>query len=150
MVGTVASGWQCQSLCSWPEGEGKGSGPAPPLLASRPPSLLPASWGWGPNRNLFWAPCGGGCGGGVACPSRQTARPGPGPAEITDWQYRNSARVLKDYLGHSPMPHRWGNQGREQGMGLPGPPFALTVRIQFARLQSLHSFAFRPCSFRKP
>lgn len=35
VVGTAASGWQCQSLCSWPEGEGKGSGPAPPLLASQ-------------------------------------------------------------------------------------------------------------------
>lgn len=113
VVGTVASGWQCQSLCSWPEGEGKGSGPAPPLLASQTPSLPPASWGCGPNRNLFWAPCGGDGGGGVACPSRQTARsgpgPGPSPAEITDWQHSKATQLLKNYLDQGPMPHRWGN-----------------------------------------
>ena len=37
-------------------------------------------------------------GGGAACPSRRTARPGPGPAEITDWQHSKAAQVLKDCL----------------------------------------------------
>lgn len=37
-------------------------------------------------------------GGGAACPSRRTARPGPGPAEMADGRHSKAAQVLKDCL----------------------------------------------------